>query len=142
MNNAILQVRFIEAPTSYVTQNPGSTTTVARLAEQEEARRRAEAEETAKAQRLADAEEAARQGVPPVGDCRSASARPQAAPAFAPAPPQSQAPAMAQAHGEDERARMSAVLVGCLRGKRAAEVAAELLDGTFHPAVTIDLSRL
>jgi|694.fasta_scaffold05261_23 single-strand DNA-binding protein len=29
MNNAVFQVRVIEAPTSYVTQNPGSTTTVA-----------------------------------------------------------------------------------------------------------------
>jgi hypothetical protein len=41
-----------------------------------------------------------------------------------------------------ERARRNAVLVGCLKGKRAAEVAAELLDGTFHPAVTVDLDQL
>jgi|LakMenEpi03Aug12_release.lakeMendotaPanAssembly.Ray.scaffolds.fasta_scaffold05261_22 colicin import membrane protein len=108
----------------------GERRAAARLAEQEEARRRAEAEELARAQRLAEAEEAMRHGVPATRGYRIIS------------PPPGETAVMVRADGGDERARMSAVLVDCLRGKRAAEVAAELLDGTFHPAVTIDLSRL
>lgn len=135
----------------------GERRAAARLAEQEEARRqaelaRAQQDEEAKARRVAEEEEASQQGVPPVGDYRSLSTALSRQPASAFAPPQLEQMAWAQEQARfrtdeaydrlAERARMNAVLVSCLRGKRAAEVAAELLDGTFHPAVTVDLDQL
>jgi hypothetical protein len=118
-----------------------------RLAAQEEARRTELARielEAVKAKRLAEEEEALHQGVPLVGDYRdpSATLSRRAAPAFAPSHLQPRVPTVAQAGAVSERARMSAVLVACLKGKLASEVATELLDGTFHPAVTVDISRL
>jgi hypothetical protein len=95
--------------------------------------------EAARAKRLAEEEEALHQGVPLVGDYRdlSATLSRRAAP-----PPEQQARGLDQPQEGAERARQSAVLVACLRGKRTSEVAAALLDGTFHPAVTVDLSLL
>ncbi|MFN9624178.1 MAG: hypothetical protein ACK587_15315, partial [Cyanobacteriota bacterium] len=111
-----------------------------RLAKQEEARRQAE---------LVHPQEDAAQRLAEQGEHRSPSetlrrpaqmegqARVSMQQAHAPARQASNIEHLAR-----ERARMSAVLVNCLKGKLASEVATELLDGTFHPAVTVDISRL
>jgi hypothetical protein len=82
-------------------------------------------------------EEALQQGVPAEGDYRDHSAILQRRSVYQP-PARSQAP-------EDPgaiRARQIAILLACLKGKLGSQVAAELLDGTFHPAVSVDTSLL
>ena len=82
-------------------------------------------------------EEALRQGVPAEGDYRDHSAILQRRSVYQP-PARSQAP-------EDPgaiRARQIAILLACLKGKLGSQVSAELLDGTFHPAVSVDTSLL
>ncbi len=82
-------------------------------------------------------EEALQQGVPAEGDYRDHSAILQRRSVYQP-------PARRQAQEDPGaiRARQELALLACLRGKRGPQVAAELLDGTFHPAVSVDTSLL
>jgi hypothetical protein len=113
-------------------------------------------------------EEALQQGVPAEGDYRDHStilqrrsvyqppARSQAQEEEVPMPsapaekatPQrrpiycSTAPARSEADAAYTRSCQIAVLVACLKGKTATQVATALLDGTFHRAVTVHPTQL
>jgi hypothetical protein len=108
---------------------------------QEEARLAAERQEQAALDCQPEAgpeqEEALQQGVPAEGDYRDHSAILQRRSVYQP-------PARRQAQEDPGaiRARQELALLACLRGKRGPQVAAELLDGTFHPAVSVDTSLL
>ena len=114
----------------------------ARLAaQQEEARLAAERQEQAaldcQSETRPEQEEALQQGVSAEGDYRDHSAILQRRSVYQP-PARSQAP-------EDPgaiRARQIAILLACLKGKLGSQVSAELLDGTFHPAVSVNTSLL
>jgi hypothetical protein len=94
-----------------------------------------------------DQEEALQQGVPAEGDYRDHSAILQRRSVYKP-------PAKIQAQEDpidiingaigdlQERERHELALLACLKGKTGPQVAAELLDGTFHPAVRVDTSLL
>jgi hypothetical protein len=118
----------------------------ARLAaEQEEARLAAERQEQAALDcqpetgedGTPEQEEALQQGVPAEGDYRDHSAILLRRSVYQP-------PARRQAQEDPGaiRARQELVLLACLKGKLGSQVAAELLDGTFHPAVSVDTSFL
>jgi hypothetical protein len=118
----------------------------ARLAaEQEEARLAAEQQEQAVLDcqpktgedGTPEQEEALQQGVPAEGDYRDHSAILQRRSVYQP-------PVRSQALEDPGaiRARHQLVLLACLKGKTGTQVAAELLDGTFHPAISVDTSLL
>jgi hypothetical protein len=120
----------------------GERRAAARLAaEQEEARLAAEQQEQAvldcQPETGPEQEEPLRQGVPAEGDYRDHSAILQRRSVYQP-------PARSQALEDPGaiRARYRLVLLACLRGKTGPQVAAELLSGTFHPAVSVDTSLL
>lgn len=120
----------------------GERRAAARLAaEQEEARLAAERQEQAaldcQPETGPEQEEALQQGVPAEGDYRDHSAILQRRSVYQP-------PAKSQALEDPGaiRARQIAILLTCLKGKLGRQVAAELLDGTFHPAVSVDTSLL
>jgi hypothetical protein len=103
---------------------------------------RQEGERRAAARLAAQQEEARRRAEAPA---------PAPSPAPAPAPPRPAAQQWStptplarppQDVARDIRAEWLATLVACLKGKTASVVAAELLDGTFHPAISIDTNLL
>jgi hypothetical protein len=123
----------------------GERRATARLAaEQEEARLAAEQQEQREQAALdcqpetgPEEEEALQQGFPAEGGYRDHSAILQRRSVYQP-------PARSQAQEDPgaARVRQELVLLACLKGKRGPQVAAELLDGTFHPAVSVDTSLL
>jgi TolA-binding protein len=116
---------------------------------QEKARR--EAEEAAEALRLEGERRAAARLAAQQEEARRRAEAPAPAPAPAPTAPRPAGQQWStptplarppQGVARDIRAEQLATLVACLKGKTASVVAAELLDGTFHPAISINTSLL
>jgi hypothetical protein len=102
---------------------------------------RLEGEQRAEARRRAEAEEATRQVAQqeevPTPSAPAEEATPQRRPFYC-----STAPARSEADAAYTRSCQIAVLVACLKGKTAEQVATALLGGTFHRAVTVDPTQL